>query len=530
VVRRRPRRPWSSRSGTTHHAQHLEHMLPLWTRTRTRATTRTPFASRPDSTTPSTIPAPRTRERSAQLAHDRLTALGLPADRVTEAQRLGPAHRNPRRGPRRPQRRAPGRRRPRAAPATTTPTPARSAVNTRTYRRRLPRRPAAVLTRLLALPQLYRIGSRPRRMGGPGMPPAPRAARAHRSAVNRRDCGGVLIGQLCRYGVRWRPWIKKKRIALFLDYENLAIGRERTRRHGLRLPPDRDALASGAGWSSGVRRLVVLRRGPSDADALARRADRVAQRLGASRKNAADIKMAVDAMELAFERGSSRRSRSCTGTATSPAGPQAARAQQARHRCRVEKSTSALLPPACDEFSTTTAGGSRGQRYGPGAPPGPTGGPEPHPVELEPEAPPVASGALPATQQPRGLVAQTVAVSGSAACGHRVHAQNAPAPQGIDLHRVDYGFLLWRAAAAPGRAHVVELADGPAKGDPEGPCPTRRPEDAFALAARRCPRCRRHGRASALSGLKNQLRRIRPDFSEKKLGYRSFLQFCQQPH
>jgi OST-HTH/LOTUS domain len=31
----------------------------------------------------------------------------------------------------------------------------------------------------------------------------------------------------------------------------------------------------------------------------------------------------------------------------------------------------------------------------------------------------------------------------------------------------------------------------------------------------------------ALSGLKNQLRRVRPDFSEKKLGYRSFLQFCQ---
>ncbi|MFC8851412.1 OST-HTH/LOTUS domain-containing protein, partial [Micromonospora sp. NPDC057141] len=31
----------------------------------------------------------------------------------------------------------------------------------------------------------------------------------------------------------------------------------------------------------------------------------------------------------------------------------------------------------------------------------------------------------------------------------------------------------------------------------------------------------------ALSGLKNQLRRARPDFSEKKLGYRSFLQFCK---
>ena len=30
-----------------------------------------------------------------------------------------------------------------------------------------------------------------------------------------------------------------------------------------------------------------------------------------------------------------------------------------------------------------------------------------------------------------------------------------------------------------------------------------------------------------LSGLKNKLRKVQPDFSEKKLGYRSFLQFCK---
>lgn len=35
-----------------------------------------------------------------------------------------------------------------------------------------------------------------------------------------------------------------------------------------------------------------------------------------------------------------------------------------------------------------------------------------------------------------------------------------------------------------------------------------------------------HG-GGALSGLKNQVRRVRPDFSEKKLGYRTFLQFCK---
>jgi hypothetical protein len=36
----------------------------------------------------------------------------------------------------------------------------------------------------------------------------------------------------------------------------------------------------------------------------------------------------------------------------------------------------------------------------------------------------------------------------------------------------------------------------------------------------------KNGRA-ALSGLKNLIRRIRPGFSEKALGYRSFLQFCR---
>ena len=30
-----------------------------------------------------------------------------------------------------------------------------------------------------------------------------------------------------------------------------------------------------------------------------------------------------------------------------------------------------------------------------------------------------------------------------------------------------------------------------------------------------------------LSGLKNQLRKTQPDFSEKKLGYGGFLQFCK---
>ena len=75
---------------------------------------------------------------------------------------------------------------------------------------------------------------------------------------------------------------------------------------------------------------------------------------------------------------------------------------------------------------------------------------------------------------------------------------------------------------------MVELADGPAKGDPEVTLPEHGDrEDAVALLRSVVLDGAASGRASALSGLKNQLRRIRPDFSEKKLGYRSFLQFCK---
>ena len=93
----------------------------------------------------------------------------------------------------------------------------------------------------------------------------------------------------------------------------------------------------------------------------------------------------------------------------------------------------------------------------------------------------------------------------------------------------DYGFRtfgeLLRHLA---ERNVVELVDGPAKGDPEVSLPEHGDrEEAFALLRSVVPDLAGGGGAVALSGLKNQLRRVRPDFSEKKLGYRSFLQFCK---
>src|ERR1700712_2730530 len=145
-----------------------------------------------------------------------------------------------------------------------------------------------------------------------------------------------------------------ERIALFLDYENLAIGA----RDGLGVSPFdfgpvADALAE--------RGRVVVRRAYADwsyfdADRrLLARAQveliEIPQRIGGSRKNAADIKMAVDAIELAYERGFITTF--AIGTGDSDFTPLVHKLRELDKRVigmGVQSSTSALLPPACDEF------------------------------------------------------------------------------------------------------------------------------------------------------------------------------------
>ena len=145
-----------------------------------------------------------------------------------------------------------------------------------------------------------------------------------------------------------------ERIALFLDYENLAIGA----RDGLGVAPFdfgpvADALAE--------RGRVVSRKAYADWSyfgddrRLLARASveliEIPQRLGGSRKNAADIKMAVDAIELAYERGFITTF--AIGTGDSDFTPLVHKLRELDKRVigiGVQSSTSALLPPACDEF------------------------------------------------------------------------------------------------------------------------------------------------------------------------------------
>ncbi|WP_320064394.1 NYN domain-containing protein [Micromonospora sp. RTGN7] len=335
---------------------------------------------------------------------------------------------------------------------------------------------------------------------------------------------------------------QEDRIALFLDYENLALGaREHLGGMAFDLRPIADALAE--------RGRVVVRRAYADwsyFDEDRRMLTRshvelieMPQRMGASRKNAADIKMAVDAIELAFERAYVSTFVICTGD--SDFTPLVHKLRELNKRVigvGVEKSTSALLPPACDEFlyydrlEGVDAPPTRGRRGRPARLPN-AEPPPVEPVEQEPEPEPQQAAEESARDADTlaVLVAQTVAgLQGSS--GGEVTASTLKRTllrKDPTFSESDYGFRtfgeLLRHLAAQ---RVVELAEGPAKGDPEVSLPEHGDQEvAFGLVRSVVQDLAGADGAVALSGLKNQLRRVRPDFSEKKLGYRGFLQFCK---
>src|SRR5690242_5490694 len=232
------------------------------------------------------------------------------------------------------------------------------------------------------------------------------------------------------------------------------------------------------------------------------------QRMGASRKNAADIKMAVDAVEMAFERDYISTFVICTGD--SDFTPLVHKLRELNKRVigvGVEQSTSALLPPACDEFLYYD--------------------------RLEGVDVPQTASAMDAEPQPQlaVLVAQTVAglqgSSGGAVTASvlkRTLLRKDPTFSEAHHGFRTFGELLRHLA----ERDVIELGGGPSKGDPEVSLPEHgEEEDAFALLRSVVQDLAGSDGTVPLSGLKNQLRRVRPDFSEKKLGYRSFLQFTK---
>ncbi len=410
----------------------------------------------------------------------------------------------------------------------------------------------------------------------------------------------------------------EERLAVFLDYENLALGaREHLGGMQFDFGPIADALA--------VRGRVVVRRAyadwsyfDEDRRALTRHQVELIempQRMGASRKNAADIKMVVDAIEMAFEREYISTFVMCTGD--SDFSPLVHKLRELNKRVigvGVENSTSRLLPAACDEFlfydrlegvdvpdegdvpprrgrSAASGRTSRSRSKAAAAPATAPASATPEPgAEPGPEAAAAApaTGAEPQSEAPaaapssgRGrrkkaaapeqapAAVEPVDALGVDAVEEDVLADDGLADDGDEtrsgeeatmevrvaqtladlqastsgtvtasmLKRTlvrkdptfsesDYGFRTFgeflRFLADRG---FVELTPGPATGDPEVALPEQ-PDTEHAFGLLRSV-VEESGGSAQLSGLKNALRKRRPDFSEKALGYRGFLQFCK---
>ncbi len=143
------------------------------------------------------------------------------------------------------------------------------------------------------------------------------------------------------------------RIAVYLDYENLAIGARDNLGAAFDFANVADALAE--------RGRVIVKRAYADwsyFDEDRRMLTRhqvelidIPQKMGGSRKNAADIKMAIDAVEMALDRTYISTFVICTGDSDlSPLVHKLREFDRSVIGVGVRGSTSKLLPPACDEF------------------------------------------------------------------------------------------------------------------------------------------------------------------------------------
>ncbi len=324
----------------------------------------------------------------------------------------------------------------------------------------------------------------------------------------------------------------EERIALFLDYENLAIGaREAYGRLDFR--PVADALAE--------RGRVVVRRAYADwsmFDEDRRELTRhhvelieIPQRMGMVRKNAADIKMAVDAIELSFERD--YITTFVLGTGDSDFTPLVHKLRELNKRViglGIEASTSAMLPPACDEFlfyerlegveppkrkarSSSSSSSTRRKAAAPADEPVEAPVAEPDEADLERLVTQTLSGLDRGTAGP---------VLGSML--KRTILRKDPTFNESNFGFRGFGELL-RHLADRG---IVELTEGSAKGDPEVRFKESGEEDAAFESLRKVvERIAAKGSPPQLSGLKTQLRKSEPDFSEKRFGYGGFLQFAK---
>jgi len=308
--------------------------------------------------------------------------------------------------------------------------------------------------------------------------------------------------------------MEEERIALFVDFENLAIGaREALGGMEFDFDPIANALAE--------RGRVVSRKAYadwsmfSDARQSLTRSHveliEIPQRMGATRKNAADIKMAVDAIEVAFEREYVTTFVICTGD--SDFTPLVHKLRELNKRVigvGVKASTSNLLPPACDEFLFYD------NLMG---------------VDARQQDSAVANGS---EESPELESIVTTTLGGLLRSGEgdvlASSLKRAILRKDPTFSEADFGFRafgeLLRHLESGG---VIELSEGPGRGDPlvQFSSTGTSEQGAFDLLHEVVVEMTRASSPVLLSGLKNQLRKRQPSFSEKKFGYGGFLQFCK---
>ncbi len=336
----------------------------------------------------------------------------------------------------------------------------------------------------------------------------------------------------------------EERLALFIDHENVAIG---ARDIGYRFDPQPllEALAERgrlitrrayADWNL----FKDDRRGMVDANV---ELIEIPQRSDSVRKNAADIQMAVDAMELALTRDFVSTFVIVSGD--SDFTPLVSKLRELNKRVigvGLKGSTSAMLPPACDEFVfydrlegiplRQTKGGAA-QRRSKGSGSSGTSKKSAGTATSKDTPAPSGSSQKQDLRKLERLVTRTLSGLQSSAAG-AIQASNlkrALLRKDPTFSEQDYGFRGFRELLRHLEdSKVITLTDGSAPGDPEVDFPSApRDEDAaFELLRDTVQELMKElGGDPPLSGLKDQLRKRDPDFSEKDLGYSGFLQFCK---
>jgi uncharacterized protein (TIGR00288 family) len=248
----------------------------------------------------------------------------------------------------------------------------------------------------------------------------------------------------------------------------------------------------------------------------------IPQRTGIVRKNAADIKLAVDAMELAFERDYVTTFVVASGDSDfTPLVLKLRELNKLVIGVGVEGSTSQLLPGACDEFifyeRLLGPGSGRRRRKKPTE-----GNGSSEEVSSESDLAEVArivSSTLSGLQHSSGGPVLSSMIK-------RVVLRKDPT-----FSEGDYGFRSWSELMRHLQSQgVIQLDSGSAQGDPvvDFPQDGGGENAAFQLLHDVVEEIEKNGSERPfLSGLKNELRKKKRDFTEKSYGYGGFLQFVK---